>query len=504
MADIDNTTIQKEEPDLYKRSIKGGYWVIATRAVTFILGFFKFVIVFNFLYKENLELILFANLLMGLLVTFSESGFDAALIQKKESIKNYLDTAWVIGILRGILLFIIMFFVAPVFASIKAKPEDVSLAISVIRVMAACFLIRAFQNIGIVYFQKELQFYKTFWLKIAVTLADIVLSVTLVLIYRSVWGYVVARLISAVVNLIVSYVLSSYRPRLHFELGKAKELWSFGKWVFSNRIIGYFLSEGDNWFVLSYLDTEAFKLYRSAYNFSNMPATHLSYVISQVTFPAYSKIQNDVIRLRKAYLKTFKLTSFLSVPVSFAIFVFGPDFVRLFLIGESHAMIFILQILALKGLMGSLSATWPPLFRSMGKPKYILYLMLTCLSVLVLTIYPFTVKWGITGTALSTILAGLITAPVGYILLCRILECSLRDIIKILFWPIAVAGITGIILLGMKTLLLETTIVTFFMLGAFSIFLYGFIFWLTDCLWKLGIRQIIAEYWQTTFNKNKF
>ena len=112
----------KEHPDLYKRSIKGGYWVFAIRFVMQLLGFVKSIIVFNFLFKKNLELIIVANLLMAVLTTFSESGFGAALVQKKENIEDYLDTAWVIGILRGILLFVVIYFAAPLFASFKVDP----------------------------------------------------------------------------------------------------------------------------------------------------------------------------------------------------------------------------------------------------------------------------------------------------------------------------------------------------------------------------------------------
>ena len=125
--------IQKEEPDLYKRSIKGGLWVFALRGATQGMGFIKSIIVFNFLFNQNLELLIVAQLLITVLNTFSESGFNAALVQKKGDIESYLDTAWVMGILRGIGLFAIMFLVAPWFVTLKVDPEQAALATSVIR-----------------------------------------------------------------------------------------------------------------------------------------------------------------------------------------------------------------------------------------------------------------------------------------------------------------------------------------------------------------------------------
>ena len=123
MTEIEKTN-QKEHPDLYKRSIKGGYWVFAIKAATQALGFVKSIIVFNFLFKANLELLIVANLLMAILTMSTESGFHAALIQKKEDITDYLDTAWVIDIVRGILLFALIYLIAPWFASFRVAPTS--------------------------------------------------------------------------------------------------------------------------------------------------------------------------------------------------------------------------------------------------------------------------------------------------------------------------------------------------------------------------------------------
>jgi O-antigen/teichoic acid export membrane protein len=495
MTDIEITN-QKEHPDLYKRSIKGGYWVFAIKFATQFLGFVKSIIVFNFLFNENLELIIVANLLIAVLNRFSESGFRAALVQKKEDIEDYLDTAWVIGILRGILLFIAIYFAAPLFASFRVEAEDVSLAIAVIRTMGICFLIHAFQNIGVVYFQKELHFHKTFWLRMAGTLVDIVLSITLVLIYQSVWAYVIARLAAAVVNLVMSYLLCSYRPKFHFVPEKARELWKFGKWLFGANIIGYLLNEGDDWFVWFFFapDATPLKLYRYAYNFANMPATHITNTISQVSFPAYSKIQHDIPRLREAYLKVLQITALISVPTAFLIFTLGPDFVRLFLVEESHAMIPVVQTLAVVGLITSLGSTFGSLFRAVGKPFMGLYLQYVRLALLAILIYPFTDIWGIWGTALSITLVRIFVFPFGFLLVCRLLKSEVWRLGRSLVFSSFAAGFMCISTSIFKRSMIDGVSISSFLAIVFlSIALYLMSLWLLDIFFKLGFRGIITE-----------
>ena len=485
---------QKEHPDLYKRSIKGGYWVFAIKFATQLLGFVKSIIIFNFLFKQNLELIIVANLLMAVLNTFSESGFRAALVQKKEDIESYLDTAWVIGILRGIVLFVAIYFAAPLFVSFKVEPEDIPLAISVIRAMGICFLIRAFQNIGVVYFQKEMEFHKTFWLTMAGTLTNITLSITLILIYKSVWAYVIARLAAAVVNITMSYLLCSYRPKFHFVPEKARELWKFGKWLFGGNIIGYLLNEGDDWFVWFYLGGGPLKLYRYAYNFANMPATHITNAISQVSFPAYSKIQHDIPRLREAYLKVLQITALVSIPTAFLIFTLGPDFVRLFLVEESHGMIVPLQIIALQGLLKAEGATRGPLFRAIGKPRLGWFYQCLRLLVLAILIFPLTRIWGITGTAMATVLTTLSIKPFGFLKSCRILQCSAGCLLRPSVYPLISAFLMMLAIYCFRALGCSCDGKTSFFLQIFlGIVTYLGVLYILDVISDRGYRCLIRE-----------
>ena len=484
----------KEHPDLYRRATKGGYWVIATQFVTKGLGFLKSIIVFNFLFRENLELIIVANLLMAVLTTFSESGIHGALVQKKENIEDYLDTAWVVGILRGILLFATMYMLAPLFVSFRVKAEMTDLAISIIRVMGACFLLGSFQNIGILYFHREMQFYKTFWLSIAGTLTDIVLSIVLVVVYKSVWGYVAAKLCATIVNLVMTYLLCPFRPKLKFVPEKARELWKFGRWLFGARIIGYLLNEGDGWFVWFYLGGDPLKIYRYACQFANMPTSHIADTISAVGFPAYSKIQDDPARLTDAHKKTLQMTAILSIPVAFLIMVLGPDFVRLFLVKQSHQMIPVVQILAISSLFMSLGSSFSALYKAIKKPYLGFFSQGARLVLMPFLIFPFTYYWGIVGTALSMMILRVMFFPLGFFLGCRALKCSLWFLAKPLFFCILAGGIMGAAVAALKRFLIgDVSVPVFFALAFAAGIIYLATLYIIDARFKLGYRSICTE-----------
>ncbi len=112
------------------------------------------------------------------------------------------------------------------------------------------------------------------------------------------------------------------------------------------------------------------------------------FLTSNNDFPAFSKIQDDIPRLRNAYLKVFRLTSFLACPCAGLIFIFSHDFVLLVLGSKWAPIIPVMQILAIKGLERSLGATGGPLFEAVGKPGISTKLQFAKLIMLIILIYP--------------------------------------------------------------------------------------------------------------------
>jgi len=93
-------------------------------------------------------------LAMGALDAFSQIGFDIALIQKKDDIRGYLDTAWSLDVVRGAATFTIMVIAAPWIASFFRSPESTA----IVRAVALIPLLRGLVNSGVIYFQKDLEF----------------------------------------------------------------------------------------------------------------------------------------------------------------------------------------------------------------------------------------------------------------------------------------------------------------------------------------------------------
>ncbi|MCF7955495.1 MAG: lipopolysaccharide biosynthesis protein [Phycisphaerae bacterium] len=483
----------KSSPDLFKRSARGGAWVFALRILTQVLSLGRYVLLMNILGVKDMGLLGIAMLLMQILDTFSNTGFNAALIQKNKKLDSYLSTAWTIGIIRAFFLFAILFVVAPHFANWKADPEKTLLTIKVIRVLGLSFLIGALGNIGIIHFQKELQFHKQFLIQIVPAFISIIVTVVLVLIYKSIWSLVIGRISANIFRCVFSYSMHPFRPKFQIDTYKAKEMWHFGKWEFCSTILGFILTDGDDFYVLAAIGSGALALYQAAYRYSNIPATEITNVISQVSFPAYSKLQNDIPRIRQAYLKIFGLTSFLSIPVSGMIFILTPFFVKLCFQVSWWPMIPAMQVLALKGLVRSLGATRGPLFQALGLPGITTKLHIIRVLLMAILIYPLTSRWGILGTAWCITIIGVIMQPFGVYLSVKVLKSSFYEILKPAFIP-SVGTLSMLLIMWLVGRIYgEINLISFVPIAIIGIVVYLLTIYIMDMVFGHGFKKNIFE-----------
>lgn len=381
--------------NLGTRVARSGAWVFGIRFVHQIFYFGRLIILARLLAPKDFGLMGIALLTMMTLETFSQTGFQQALIQKKENTEDYLDSVWTALVIRGVILFSIIVLIAPLVAKFFETPQ----AKGVIQAIGLAVLIQAFTNVGVIYFQKELEFNKQFFYITAGTITDFAVAVTAAFLLRSVWALLFGLIAGKLAQLIVSYIIHPHKPKISLDFDKFRELFRFGRWVLGSSILIFFITQGDDLLVGKILGVTMLGFYQMAYRFSNTPATEITHVISSVAYPAYSKLQENLDKLRDAYFRVLKVVSFLTFPLSVAIVVLADDFVILFMGEKWSPMIPAMRILAFAGLFRSIAAISGPLFLSLGKPKIDTKMQAIRFCIIAVFIYPFIKKWGIEGAS---------------------------------------------------------------------------------------------------------
>jgi lipopolysaccharide exporter len=384
------------------RAIRGGVWIVAAQAVSRMFAFVRMVVLARLIAPDDFGMFGIAMLTLSVTESLSETGFQAALVQKNQDTHLYLQTAWTLQVLRGVLLAAILYIAAPYVAIFFGEPAVISL----VRSLSLAVLFRGFTNIGVIYFQKELEFRKQVVYQLSGTLVDVAVAVTSALLLRNAWALVYGLLAGIFIQVAMSYVLHPYRPSFRLDVSRAKELLQFGKWMFLLSVLVFFINQGDDAFLGKVLGATELGLYQIAFRIGMLPATVFTLAISQISFPVYAKLQAEPYRLRMAFCRTLEVTALVVFPITAALIALGDDLTHFFLGPQWVPMVPLLQILALKGLIWALAGiTGGPLYMAMGRPDINLKLNLAQAAVMLLLIYPFYVCWGAKGIAGSVVIA---------------------------------------------------------------------------------------------------
>lgn len=392
----------------FKDAVKGVSWMGLLRASMRGLAVVKIAILARFLTPAQFGNYGIALLVLGFLEVLTETGINVFLIQRKDGIKPYLDSAWVVSIARGVLIAIIILTGSVPVSRFFEAPQVIQL----LYIVAGIAIVRGFINPMQITFQKDLLFKKEFLYRGFLYLVDMSVAVVLGIITKSESSMLFSMLISALMEVLLSFVLFKERPKFVLEKNRVREVLNNGKWVTGAGIFNYIFQNIDNFTIGKVLGTTSLGYYQQAYSISTLPVTEVGNIFNKVTLPIYVNISSDKTRLRKAFTRTLAVIGLLVIPFAVLIIFFSHPIILIFL-GEKWLSIEpVLKILAVFGALKSILNFSYSLFLSLKLQKYVMFSELSGIAGMLAAIYPMTVKYGIVGAGYSTIIAFACSLPV--------------------------------------------------------------------------------------------
>lgn len=397
-----------------RQAFIGISWMSGFRVVSRIIATGRGVLLARILTPAQFGIFGIASIILSFLEILTETGINIFLIQEKNSIDKYVSSAWLISILRGIIICLGVNIVAPFIVDFF-NMEDLYRFLFLISLVP---LIRGFINPAIVKYQKELEFKKEFWLRIAIYVFDSAISIALALILADAISFVWGLIAGAIFEVILSFILFKPWPLLKFEFNFLKLIINRGKWVTAYGVFNYIAREGDSIVVAKLLGATPVGIYKMGYSLSTLPISEISDVVNKVIFPVYSKISTEKERLLKAFTKTLLAVSVPIVILSLIIFFLPRIFFEILLTPKWGDVVIILKILVVYGMLRGISGLSSSLFLALGKQNFVAGMTFTRFFILAVTIVPLTTGYGIVGASFSALLSALLELPlIGFYIL---------------------------------------------------------------------------------------
>jgi O-antigen/teichoic acid export membrane protein len=392
----------------FKDTLKGISWTAALRVVIRSLTIIKTAILARVFLPAQFGVYGIALLVLGLLEVMTETGINIFLIQEKDDLEKYLNSAWVVSILRGILIAIVILSTFPMVLFFFKSPTVEPL----LYLAALIAFVRGFINPMEVSFQKNLEFGKEFSFQSILFSVDAIVSVMLGIITKSESAFLWGMLVSAIVEVILSFIIFKSRPKFEANIVKIKKVINAGKWITGAGFFGYLFQNIDNIVVGRFLGIAPLGFYQQAYKISTLPITEVGQIFNKVTFPVYVNIAEDLSRLKKAFWKTLMIILGLLLPFGILVFVFSKPLI-LILLGENWIAVEpALKVLAIFGVVKALLNTSYSLFLSLKMQKTVMLSELWGIIGIGIFIVPLVANFGLVGAGMATIIGVMFSLPI--------------------------------------------------------------------------------------------
>lgn len=385
-------------------------WAGSLRVIVRGLGILKTVVLARLLTPAQFGIFGIAFLVLGVLEMITETGVNVILIQENKKIDDYINTGWIVSIVRGVIISILIIIFTPPIVTFFNSPESKN----ILYLTALIPLLRGFINPAVIQYQKNLQFGNEFKFRSVIVFVEVAASVVIALITKSenalVWGMVC----SVITEIIMSFVIIKPRPKFKFDFAKLKNMINLGKWITGAKVFDYLFAHLDDIVVGKLLGAYSLGIYQQSYRITSLPVIEISESFQRVTFPHYSKMIENKESIKSTYLKTLTYTVCLVVPFALILYLFPTQIIILVYGSGWLSAVPVIKVLAIFGVTKTLANSVFPILLAYKRQDLVMGLTLIGIIALAITIYPLTLKFGLVGAGISTVLASLVMIPPAY------------------------------------------------------------------------------------------
>ena len=289
---------------LKQKTISGLLWSFidsfASQGVQFIVG----VILARLLSPREFGLIGMLTIFIAVSQSFIDSGFTSALIRRKNCTQDDYATVFYFNIIVSLVLYLLLFLLSGAISSFFNEPQLKSL----IQVLGIGLIFNSLAIIQRTILTKELNFKLQMRVSVFSSLGSGILAVFMAFQGFGVWSLVALTLSRFGFTSFFLWVWSKWKPIWVFSRKSFNELFSFGSKLLVSGLIDTIYRNVYNLIIGKYFSAVELGFYSQADQFQSLPSQNLNGIITRVSYPVLSSIQNDNSQLRSAYKKLIKST----------------------------------------------------------------------------------------------------------------------------------------------------------------------------------------------------
>ncbi len=320
--------MQRQE-SLKRKALSGVVWKfserIAAQGVTTIVS----IILARILEPSHYGVIALVNVFITICNVFVVTGLGESLIQKKDADELDFSSIFYINVGFSVVLYLILFFLAPSIS--KFYDNQYPQLVLIIRVMGIRLIFAAVNSIQSAKIFKKMNFKKYFWVTIIGTIISAVVGISMALSGFGVWALVAQYMTNTTVDTLMLFVFDRWVPKFKFSINRAIPLFGYGWKVLVSSLISTVYNELSEFIIGKVYSSKDLAFYSKGGTYPKLITNNLQSALTSVSFPMFSKIQDNKFATHSALSRTLKLTSYIIFPAMAGFAMIAEPFVRVLL-----------------------------------------------------------------------------------------------------------------------------------------------------------------------------
>lgn len=356
------------------------------------VNFIVVVVIARLLSPEDYGVIAMMTVFISIASVLVDSGFGAALIQKKDINEGDKSTVFYSNIFFALILYSLLFFSSPLISVFYKQP----ILAETLRILGFVVILDSLYLVHSSLMIKELKFKYT----AIINTTSIVISgiVGVVLAYNGfgVWSLIFQQLSLSLTKGLLFWTLGDWKPKMIFDTSSFKQLFKFSSKlllssIFQNIYLNiYYLIIG------KLFPAKNLGYYTQAKRINDIPVLTLVSLFNQVTYPVFSSLQDDNVKLKSWYRKNIKLTFFVVLPIVLSLLITSRPLVLVVFKEKWLPSVPLLQILCVSSIFYILDVLCMNLIKSKGRSDLFLKLEVVKKTFAILSIL-IALNWGVLG-----------------------------------------------------------------------------------------------------------
>jgi O-antigen/teichoic acid export membrane protein len=430
---------------LKSRTLSALFWSFFERIGQQGIQFVISIILARLLLPEEFGLIAMLMIFMAIAQSFINSGFGQALIQKQDATHIDECSIFYFNILVGFIAAGLLCLASQWIANFYNQPLLVPLTCA----LSLNMIINAFGLLQTTLLTKQIDFKTQLKVSAIATVISGTIGITMALNGFGVWSLVVQSLGSNLFRTILLWFFNSWRPSLVFSFDSLRDMFSFGSRLLASGLLDTIFRNIYLVVIGKLFPPASLGFYSRALRFQELPVSNISNIISRVTFPVFSSVQDDKPRLKRGVRKTLTTLVMINFPMMVGLAIVAKPLVLVLLTEKWVPCVPYLQLLCVVGMLYPLHVINLNVLIAQGRSDLFFRLEILKKIIVVIAI-AVTYRWGI----IAMIYGQIATSCIAYFLNAyytgKMLDYPITEQIQDLIPYMTLASIMGLGVYALK------------------------------------------------------